>query len=145
VSEVTTQPDEEEVESNDPALLNHCVQVYEAMEARADSTPQGRVFTGALTNLFDELGLGIPHYTSVTRKLKGMDCIRQIQRGGGPKPSRWLLLQAPSRELFSLPDTYRERLSTSKGARTMYEQQLRDMNTRLLKVEAWAKRNGFTG
>jgi hypothetical protein len=128
---------------DEPALLGHCVQVYDAMFERADNTPEGRVFTGALTKLFEELGLGIPYYTQVTRKLKGMDCIRQIQRGGGPKQSRWLLLQEPSVELFNLPDTYKERLSTSKGARTMYEQQLRDLNTRMLRLEAWAKRNGY--
>lgn len=124
-------------------LLGHCVTIYDAMYGVAEQAPQGLVFTGHLVSLFEEVGLGQPYYTAVTRKLKAMDCIRRIQRGGGPKPSKWLLLQRPSEALFGLPDTWQERTSTSHGAKGMAEQQLRDMNTRLLRLEAWARNQGY--
>lgn len=124
-------------------LLGHCTKVYEAMYEQAQNTPQGLVYSGHLTRLFTEIGLGQPYYTAVTRKLKSMDCIRMIRRGGGAKPSQWMLLQAPSEELFQLPDTYRGRVSTSGGAKGMFEQQLKDLNNRMLKLEAWASTQGY--
>lgn len=105
----------------------------------------GLVFTGSVTALFEELGLGIPYYTPVMRKLKAMDCVRQIERGGGTKPSKWLLLQEPTMELFKLPAPHQTRYSQSRGAKLMMEQQLRDLGRRVSSLEAWARNNGWRG
>lgn len=128
---------------NMPVLYQHCVKVYEGMDAAAEQTPQGKVYTGHLTHLVKDLGLGQPYYTHVTRKLKAMDCIRQIKRGAGEVPSKWLLMQPPSVELWLLPESAMSRTSQQKHAKDMIEQQLRDMNRRLQSIEAWARNQGY--
>ena len=133
-----------EEEQSVSALLDHCRAIYKAMEAESVTTPsEGCVYTGHLTHLFIEVGLGQPYYTAVTRKLKSMDCIRMIKRGGSTAQSKWLLLQEPSESLFALPDVDRARAGHSQGGKAMYEQQLRDMNSRLSRLEAWARNQGY--
>lgn len=130
-------------EANMPVLFGHCVRVYEAMDAEAEQTPQGKVYVGHLTHLVKELGLGQPYYTHVTRKLKAMDCIRQIKRGAGEVPSKWLLMQSPSPALWALPDSAMSRTSQQKHAKDMVAQQMRDMNRRLSSLETWARNQGY--
>lgn len=78
-----------------PAMLVHCETVYAKMLERSTPVTEGILYEGMLTHLFEEVGLSTPYYTHVMTKLKAMDCVRQIRRGGGNTPSRWLLLQEP--------------------------------------------------
>jgi hypothetical protein len=123
-------------------LLQHCEAVYKKMQETAQPATEGFVFTGVLTQLFEDVGLGQPYYTAVMRKLKGMDCVRQIRRGGGQQPSKWLLLQPPSQELYNLPEAS---TGMPRGKRAVVEQQHRDLNQRLLRLEAWARGQGYQG
>jgi hypothetical protein len=126
--------------SASPALYEHCEKVYKAMEDIAEQAPEGLIYSGHLTKLFEELHLGIPYYTAVMNKLKAMDCVRQIKRGGGPKPSKWLLLRSPSQELYGMPDGYAQ-MSKGNSAKQI-QQQNRDLNARLTRLEIWAKTQG---
>jgi len=98
-----------------PAIFFHCVSVYERMLAQAklvraveveDEEEQSQegdmvVYEGALTSLVtQELHLSVPYYTSVTRALKAMGCVKQLRRGGGQALSQWLLLREPTVELY---------------------------------------------
>jgi hypothetical protein len=127
---------------SESALYEHCVRVYNEMSERAEETPEGLVYLGALTRLFEDLGFGVPYYTNVTRKLKSMDCIRQLRRGGGPQPSKWLLLQEPTPELFQMVNMA-EGKSTSRGGQAALQQNMRDINNRLLRLEEWARTQGY--
>ena len=126
------------------AMLDHCRLVYKAMAEEATQAPnEGLIYTGHLTRLFIDVGLGQPYYTAVTRKLKSMDCIRLIKRGGSSAESKWLLLQEPSEALFTLPEVDRSRATGSRGRKEMFEQQLRDLNARMSRLEAWARNQGY--
>jgi hypothetical protein len=106
---MTVSVAEEEVQPL-PAIFEHAKNVYNEMERTAVlyTPPEGTpgearlVWEGHLTKLITgaPLHLSVPYYTSVTRELKRMGCIRQLRRGGGNAPSQWLLLTAPTEELF---------------------------------------------
>jgi len=88
-----------------PAIYNHCLRAYETMRAQAGvRESEGKrmlVWEGFLTRLLgDELNLPTPYYTSVRTHLVRMECVRQLQRGGGNSPSQWELVKKPTPELF---------------------------------------------
>jgi hypothetical protein len=92
-----------------PAVFHHCVEVYEHMESKVEVESDGsKVYVGYTTRMFKDLGLAVPLYTSVMNHLKRMDCVRQQFRGGGGTPSRWVLLRAPTQELFEISPGYKK-------------------------------------
>lgn len=118
-----------------PALFDHCVRVWEAMERKSAGTLEddrhieeglrGKpVYEGHLTRLFAELGLSTPYYTSVMTKLKRMNCVEQLRRGGGNAPSKWVLVREPSETLWNSAIQTRSR-RTDRIARL--EQQVKDL------------------
>jgi hypothetical protein len=117
------------------ALFRNCNIIYDAMQKVSEieelEGEKVRIYHGHLTRLFSEYGIAVPYYTSVTRRLRDMDCIRQIRRGGGNAPSVWLLVQAPTEEMFEkAPET----LTRPGGRSTMsfqLRQQIIDLNNRL--------------
>lgn len=135
-----------------PADFYHCQKVYELMLARSyvvrinktedpeRHTEQGDmvVYEGSLTALITEdLHLSTPYYTKLLRLLKGMGCVRQLRRGGGTSPSQWEMQTEPTEELFQFCIENNSRLASSKPSRyEALEQQVRDMNERVLKIEA---------
>jgi len=116
-----------------PALLMHCNTIYDAMEA--DSKPEGeyKVWEGFATKLFEDQGLTVPYYTQVMRMLRGMDCLRQLRRGGGTAPSRWALIQKPNMEIFDkasgIPGAYRGNKISQQ------DQMMRDLSNRVNDLE----------
>jgi hypothetical protein len=133
-AEPELEPDDENEidDTHTPAILDHCAVVYKAMAERAEQKTEGLVYEGFLTNLFRELGINQPYYTHITRRLKNMDCIRQLRRGGGTAPSVWMLLQEPSLALFD----------GSSGHKAEILQALRDINRRLVTAEGNVTRLG---
>lgn len=133
-----SEPVEEEVSL--PTIYEYCIQVYQAMKQEASQEslgPQygeeeGLVWDGFSTKLISGLNLPVPYYTKVFSELKRMDCVRQLRRGGSTTTSRWLLLQDPSRELFMKMPEQRK-----PGANRLdrVEQQIRDLNERLMMLE----------
>lgn len=118
-----------------PALLQHCIDVYETMADEAQPATEGLVYTGFLTHIFADLELGAAYYTHITRLLKAMDCIRQVKRGAGQVPSVWLLMQEPTRELFDSVDQAKAQMPFSRGGPRTQQQRIDDLNERLAKVE----------
>lgn len=125
---------EEVTEIVPPAIYNHSVAVYDAMESTAENIQVGKtdeergiVWTGFTTKLFADLGLSVPYYSQCLKMLKGMDCIRQLRRGGGGSPSQWLLMQRPTAELYEyyLQSNPVEKQGTSRV--DQLEQQVRDL------------------
>ncbi len=123
-----------------PALFEQCLTLYEAMTDRAtiapirpDSDEEGLVYEGFLTRLItDDLHLSNPYYTKLTQRLKAMDCIRQLKRGGSTAKSKWLLVQRPTFEHFN--DVATKSTTRPSGRMDSIEQQLRDMNERLTRA-----------
>lgn len=120
-----------------PALFEQCLEVYEAMAEQAsmqqaypDLDEEFLVYQGFLTRLIvQDLHYSNPYYTKVTKRLKSMDCIRQIKRGGSTSPSRWALLQTPTLELFEkVPSETSGRVNSREES---LAQQVRDLNKRL--------------
>jgi hypothetical protein len=88
-----------------PRLFDHCCNIFTEMRQEAKPTKVGGehalVYEGYTTRLFQKLQLPGPYYTSVLQRLQGMGCIRQLSRGGGSSPSRWMLLEDPTIEAFA--------------------------------------------
>lgn len=123
------------------ALFQHCQKVYEAMLGDAkimlweDDHSGGEfvVWEGMLTTLITgQLHLSVPYYTSITRALKRMGCIRQIKRGGGTAPSQWELIREPTIELFDESKPLKAKPTDRYG---LMQEQLSNHNTRLLRLE----------
>lgn len=119
-----------------PALFSQCLEVYDAMTEEAtmqqawlDVEEEFLVYEGFLTRLIThDLHYSNPYYTKITRRLKAMNCIIQVKRGGSTSPSRWALVNTPTLENFknaietkALPQSKQETLA----------QQIRDLSKRL--------------
>ena len=107
-----------------PAQFNHCVTVYNKMleeakveRADGDSDIVMTVWTGYTTKLFDSLGMSTPYYTTVTRNLMRMGCIKQLRRGGGTATSQWELLKEPTYEAYTQAVEPISQRSNSRTAR----------------------------
>jgi hypothetical protein len=102
-----------------PKLFEHCSVVYEAMKKVAKGTTiegtYALVYEGYLTRLFADLQMAMPYYTTVMRRLKAMDCVQQLARGGGSSPSRWQLLTEPSWDSFAEMEAARYKNNTQMG------------------------------
>jgi hypothetical protein len=103
-----------------PSLFLHCSSVFELMKKRA--TPEiiesthALVYRGFLTHLItQDLELATPYYTHVMHRLKKMGCVRQLQRGGGPSPSTWELIEEPTLEAYEAAEDKKEKPQTWKG------------------------------
>lgn len=134
-------------------LYLHCQRTYELMlsqskrvevdaidsggsfdEEPSDMTDTMIVWEGMLTRLIqNELSLSVPYYTSVTRALRNMGCIRQLRRGGGTSPSQWELLHAPDEESFNAQQTEKV---TKPDKHAMLQDQLQQLNRRVLDLES---------
>jgi hypothetical protein len=120
-----------------PVLYEYCHTVYDAMAEQSEmqvptieDEEEALVYEGFVTHLFKELHFSVPYYTKVMRKLQDMDCIVQVRRGGSTSPSRWILLRAPTYELFQAATESTKKPSRRSRMDTL-EQQIRDMNERL--------------
>lgn len=132
-----SQPTSTEENEQDtlPAIFEHCVNVYAKMEAEAQlvsleegEESQSLIWEGHLTKLFAALHLSVPYYTSVTRELKRMGCLVQKRRGGGNAASQWVLLTAPTEELFRSDSNRTSGLASRKPNKMeMLEQQIKDL------------------
>lgn len=133
MSDEEVYEDEEEAKPI-PLLFDHCCRVYAELcvTARKEVEDGPLVWEGHLTKLFAQLGLPIPYYTTVMRKLKGMGCAEQLRRGGGGSASKWQLNFEPTEELFLGTRV----LQTAKsGKLATAEQQIRDLNKRVSALE----------
>lgn len=122
-----------EVEGEVPALFEHCTFAYNVMLEQGEPYGEGLYkWEGSLTNLFEEIGLGISRYTRVTRVLQKMGCIEQKHRGGGPVPSEWILVKEPDMETF---EWAKRKLKYEEGQADPMEQRISDINRRLSDLE----------
>jgi hypothetical protein len=125
-----------------PMLYTHCCNLYQAMYEHANTSErEGVIYTGSLTTLVEAVGIASAHYTPVTRKLKSMGCMRQLERGGGGKPSMWLLIHAPT------PESYRSTPFNSDGsgpksANDQLAQMVRDLDRRMTAIETHLRSHG---
>lgn len=110
-----------------PAQYDHCVTIYDTMSRTAVNETiedvEVLVWEGFLTEEFQRAGLPQPYYTTVMQKLKAMECVLQLKRGGGGGTSRWALLKPPTEEEFmSTPDRTKDKPTVADRR----EQQIRD-------------------
>ena len=124
-----------------PALFEHCKSVYDAMYHTADiggDEIEGYpVWEGFLVKLITkDLNLSVPYYSTIMSALKQMDCVRQVKRGGGGAPSKWVLLTEPTQARFETM-VKKKSLATTETTRKRdaTAQALSDLNERLRRVE----------
>jgi hypothetical protein len=115
--------------------------VSQAKVRPVDDTKQALVYTGHLTKLImgPPLNLPMPYYTPITKALQGMGCAQQIKRGGGSAPSRWVLYEAPTRELYTKWEKVQSESLTAQAVTSktaLVEQQVRDLTSRVEALEA---------
>lgn len=139
-----------------PALFDHCVRTYNAMLAEAkqvivlpdiedDLAPGDRaqelshiiVYEGFLTHLFAKLNLSVPYYTSVMTRLKAMNCVRQLRRGGSTTPSQWELVYEPTYEAFARQAPPKKRGTGRSAKDAQVDDQLTILANRVAALEKW--------
>lgn len=101
------------VSDTNSALFNNCLLVFNAMHEAGTHRHEGLVWEGKLTNLLVSLDISLGQYTPVVGRLKRMDCIRQIRRGGGGSNSLWILTSHPTLEAFN--ETKEAKASSADG------------------------------
>lgn len=119
-----------------PTTYEHCELAYQTMhdqgEPYRDNSDEVLLWQGSLTQLFEDIGLGISRYTNITKLLVKMGCIEQKHRGGGPVPSEWLVHDTPTLEKY---EWAKKKLKYEDSRPDPQEQKLRDINNRLLRLE----------
>ena len=119
-----------------PKLFEHCLSVFAAMKKNATAVQiEGQhalVYEGFLTRLFSDLQLATPYYTSVMQRLRRMQCVRQLSRGGGNSPSRWELIRDPEWDTFSTAEQKRLLGATKLG---QLQGQVTSLNSRVQNLE----------
>lgn len=123
------------------ALFEHVCTVFNEMHKRSvtqrgDGGIDMTVYEGFTTGLFSELGMSIPYYTKVMRRLKAMGCVRQLKRGGGAAPSRWELIKDPDYDDFMVADAEVDDKVPAVSRSSVHEQQINDLAARQDKMEA---------
>lgn len=131
------------------AIYQHCCRVYATMMGRATrvqadgGSTEMVVYEGALTQLFVDLELSVPYYTSVMSKLKAMACVRQLRRGGGTSPSQWELLQEPTADRwFQMLASSAPKTPDKPDLNAQVMQVLSDMGKRVDRLEEALKLKG---
>lgn len=121
-----------------PAMFTHCETVYNELLKRAvpDDASDSFVYTGFLTKLFQDVRLSSPYFSKVMRALTEMDCTRQLRRGGGGSTSTWMLIQPPTPSLYEVYANSASTQTTRRGGSDSQQQQVRDLNARVGKLEA---------
>lgn len=121
------------------ALYHHCESVYKALIEQAKTVYVAEndttiiVWEGMLVHLITgKLHLSTPYYTTTTKALKRMGCIKQLKRGGGTAPSQWQLIKAPSLEAFENDLPVR---TLVQGKYELLQTQLSAQEKRLAKLE----------
>lgn len=120
-------------------LYEYCVTLYQTMEQQArvehdENNETSVVWEGFLTKLVvDELGHSIPYYTKLKNELIRMDCIKQLRRGGSTTPSKWLLIQSPTQELFT--QMVKKNTPPKQSTQAGMQQQINDLNRRMSEME----------
>lgn len=128
------------------ALYDHCITVFDEMFKEAEpevdisiadvnegEAPSGyMIWTGHTTQLFARLGMATPYYTTVMQALKKMSCVEQVKRGGGNSMSKWRLVRRPEEEFFEAAEKLKKPV---QGGQKALEQQVRDLNQRVLTLE----------
>jgi len=140
MSTPAVEPEAAEESDQLPAVFQHCCDVYTAMLEKAKpvalSEEEGGgnmiVYEGFLTQLFKDLRLSVPYFTSVTQELKRMGSIRQLRRGGGQAPSQWELVKAPSEELWRESEPMNK---PGKSRMDILEQKVRDLTKQVNDAE----------
>jgi hypothetical protein len=126
-----------------PAIFGHCEKVYDLMRQQAQAVEREGVrivvWEGFLTQLIGvQLNLPTPYYTSVKNNLVRMECVRQLQRGGGNSPSQWELVKRPTPTLFREKAPKRSQrdlaLETMRGQISDLRQQVAKQDEMLRKV-----------
>ena len=120
-------------------IYKHCELVYKTMLEQSNSVDvegmEYAVYEGFLTRLFQDLGLAVPYYTQIMNELKRMKCVRQLKRGGGSSPSKWILFDAPTENKFwSAPESAVE-IITRSNPNAKLQQQINDLNRRVTILE----------
>src|SRR6266540_1826870 len=101
--------EEEEALIGMPKLFLRCRRLWTAMYEQAkllsdlefgDGEPR-LVYTGHITHLADEIGETRPYLGTITRRLRQMGSVQQLDRGGGRGVGRWLILTSPTVEAFN--------------------------------------------
>jgi hypothetical protein len=104
------------------------------------------IYEGYLTKLIQQdLHLSVPYYTSVTKALINMGCIRQLRRGGGSSPSQWEMIYEPTEEAYlkAMPSKQpkqtrdsqnEEQIATIVRRLVALEDQVNEITTSLIKL-----------
>jgi hypothetical protein len=96
------------------------------------------VYEGFLTQLITgKLALSVPYYTSVTKALKGMGCIRQLRRGGSTSPSQWEMIYEPDLERFLSYAESNLKKPPRQDHKTQTTDQITALNRRVQDLEDW--------
>lgn len=128
-----------------PALWTYVQKVYSTMKEEAETgiinpgaerEETGLIYEGHLTNLFSNLGIPNPYYTSVTRMLKLMGCCVQLRRGGGPSASRWCLDKTPTEDDFRAALVSGRKGLQNRGKLAQVEQRIRDLTSYTQRLES---------
>lgn len=123
-----------------PAPYRHSFALYDLLDKEAEvMLVEGqlvRVWSGHMTKMVtDGLGLSLPYYTKILTLLKASNCLQQLQRGAVLTPSKWILLQTPTLELFDAVSKNSPLQTTSRLRTQANDQKMKDINTRVNELE----------
>lgn len=110
---------------------------YFTMKEDAEKTDDGSVYwKGALTTKLEENGIPKSRYSVIVKFLVDMGCIESIRRGAGHVPSVWQLWKDPEWEDFENVKLSRNPGRMKASQQAGIQQQINDLNSRLLLLEA---------
>lgn len=125
---------ESEPDSGMPVLYEQICALWSAMEDLSEERKEGIFYEGALTKLFQDLGISPGSYTPITKRMIAMKCADRVRRGGGGSPSLWQLFHEPTIEAFR--ESMGKGYVTKERARIeVLETQIQSLSQRLSTLE----------
>lgn len=128
-----------------PKLFDHCLKLYNLMDASAIGEEGDKIYTGSIGPLVVSIGLAASYQSKLTDRLKKMSCVANLKRGSGAAKSVWGLYKKPTiNDFFASDETGDVKIIKAREKYDAQTQRIKDLTGRVIALEDWCRKQGMS-